>query len=49
MQFDEKTNFLLEKRYDNKEFTQITKEVQSFLTLYYPKSKMQCSLFLNSP
>jgi hypothetical protein len=34
MQFDEKINMLLDKRYDNKEFSQITKEVQQFLSTY---------------
>lgn len=48
MQFDEKVDLLLEKWYDNKEFTQITNDVKKYLSFYYPQSKMQCSLFLNS-
>lgn len=48
MQFDEKINMLLDKRYDNKEFSQITKEVQQFLSTYMSAWKMQCSSFVSS-
>ncbi|HCY21044.1 TPA: hypothetical protein DIC40_04285 [Patescibacteria group bacterium] len=36
MQFDEKMNMLLNKWYDNKEFTQITKNIQLFSSTYAP-------------
>lgn len=48
MQFDEKINMLLDKWYDNKEFSQITKEVQQFISKYNPEWKMQCSNFVSS-
>ncbi len=47
MQFDEKINMLLDKRYDNKELTQISKEVQQFYAKYMPAGKMQCSSFIS--
>jgi len=48
MQFDEKINMLLDKWYDNKELTQISKEVQQFSFKYMPAGKMQCSYFMSS-
>ncbi|MDD3262734.1 MAG: peptidoglycan-binding domain-containing protein [Candidatus Absconditabacteria bacterium] len=48
MQFDEKINMLLDKWYDNKELTQISKEVQQFYSKYMPAGKMQCSYFISS-
>lgn len=48
LQFDEKLNLLLDKWYDNKEFTQITRNTQKFLSTYTPSGKMQCTSFLAS-
>ncbi|AHB41318.1 hypothetical protein P148_SR1C00001G0527 [candidate division SR1 bacterium RAAC1_SR1_1] len=48
MQFDEKMNMLLNKWYDNKEFTQITKNIQLFSSTYAPLGKVQCSSFVSS-
>lgn len=43
MQVDEKINLLLSKRYDNKEYTQLTKDVEKFLALYAPLWRPLCS------
>lgn len=48
LQFDEKINLLLDKWYDNKEFTQITKNIQKFSSTYAPLWKTQCSSFASS-
>jgi len=46
LQFDEKINLLLDRWYDNKEFTEITQKVKQFSVSYKSWSKLQCSSFV---
>lgn len=46
MQFDENVNLLLEKWYDNKEFTQIKKDVDAIISTYKNNWKFLCTSLL---
>lgn len=46
MQFDENVNLLLEKWYDNKEFTQIKKDVDAIISTYKNNWKFSCTSLL---
>lgn len=48
MWLDEKINILLDQWYDNKEFSQITKEVQTFVSTYLSGTKTQCASLISS-
>ncbi len=46
LQFDEKLNILLDKWYDNKQYTKITKDIQNYINSYSSWWRLQCSSFV---